>query len=174
VGPFLSQAMDPPEPSAVTNATHRLQAIGALDANETLTPLGGHLANLPVDPGIGRLLIMGAVFDCLDAVLTIAASLSYRNPFVMPMERRAAADEARRRFAEPYASDHWALLRAFQEFEVMRRGRRWGEIRDWCQANFLVKDTLELIGNMRLQLAEVGPLSSVVSLASFLPSRSCY
>lgn len=39
VRPFLGQAMDPPEEAAVHNAITRLQAIGAMDAHEALTPL---------------------------------------------------------------------------------------------------------------------------------------
>ena len=47
-----------------------------------LTPLGYHLAGLPVDVRIGKLMLFGAIFRCLDPVLTIAASLSFRSPFV--------------------------------------------------------------------------------------------
>ena len=49
---------------------------------EELTPLGHHLARLPVDARIGKMLIYGAMFCCLDPILTIAAGLSYRSPFV--------------------------------------------------------------------------------------------
>lgn len=92
------------------NAVEHLQAIDAFSPDETLTPLGEHLANLPLDPAVGKLLIMGAVFDCVEPVLSIAASLSYRSPFVMPLEKRGEADAARRRFAGGHRSDHWALL----------------------------------------------------------------
>ena len=40
---------------------------------EALTPLGWHLASLPVDPKIGKMLLMGALFACIEPVLTIAA-----------------------------------------------------------------------------------------------------
>lgn len=104
---------------------------------------------------MGRLLIMGAVYDCLDPVLTIAASLTHRSPFVMPLERRQEADEARRRFADGAASDHWALLNAVNAFQEMRAARRFGELRSWCSRNFVTYGTLELICNLRLQLAQV-------------------
>lgn len=62
-----------------------LQAINALDREENLSPLGFHLARLPVDPLTGRMLLMGAIFSCIAPVLTVAASLSFKNPFVIPL-----------------------------------------------------------------------------------------
>ncbi len=58
---------------------------GALDLHEQLTALGRHLAHMPVDPQSGKMLLYGAMFSCLDPVCTIAASLSYRDAFVVPL-----------------------------------------------------------------------------------------
>lgn len=66
---------------------------------QVLTPLGVHLASLPVDCRLGKLLLLGAVFGCADEALTIAATLSQRSPFLCPAERRAAADAAKLSFA---------------------------------------------------------------------------
>lgn len=115
---------------------------------------GGHLQQLPVEPAVGRLLVMGAVFGCLEPVLTIAATLTHRSPFVMPMERRAEADAARRRLAGRAVSDHWALLNAADHFQQLRAERRHGELRDWCSRSFVMYNTMELICNLRLQLAQ--------------------
>ena len=52
------------------------------DMLQGLTSLGYHLASLPVDVRIGKLMLFGAIFRCLDPVLTIAASLSFKSPFV--------------------------------------------------------------------------------------------
>ena len=41
-----------------------------------LTPLGFHLASLPVDPHLGKMLLLGCVCQCLDPVLTIVAAMS--------------------------------------------------------------------------------------------------
>lgn len=67
------------------NIYQMLQAINALDREENLTPLGFHLARLPVDPLTGRMLLMGAIFSCIAPVLTVAASLSFKDPFVTPL-----------------------------------------------------------------------------------------
>ena len=57
----------------------------ALDNNEELTPLGYHLATLPVDPRIGKMILFGAIFSCLDPVLTVSSSLGFKEPFVCPL-----------------------------------------------------------------------------------------
>ena len=58
---------------------HRPQDIGALEAGrEKLTLLGRHLAALPLPPRVGKLLLYGVLFRCLDPVLTIACAMAFR------------------------------------------------------------------------------------------------
>ena len=45
----LGKMIEPPEESAVQTAIDRLKGVGALDSDCDLTPLGFHLASLPVD-----------------------------------------------------------------------------------------------------------------------------
>ena len=44
-----------------------------LDQNDELTPLGRILARLPIEPRLGKMVILGCVFQCGDAMCTIAA-----------------------------------------------------------------------------------------------------
>lgn len=60
---------------------------------------GRHLCNIPLDPNIGKMLLMGSIFQCLNPALTIAAALAYRNPFVLPINRKEEADAAKQFFA---------------------------------------------------------------------------
>lgn len=78
VSSFLARAIDPPAPIAVAAAVELLEDIGAFDEDERLTPLGRILAVLPLPPQLGNLLLYGALFGCLDAVLTVACAISYR------------------------------------------------------------------------------------------------
>jgi len=59
--------------------------LNALDEKENLTPLGFHLAKLPIGPLEGKMIILGAMFSCLSPIMTIAASLNFKDPFVMPV-----------------------------------------------------------------------------------------
>lgn len=102
----------------VQNAVDFLKMIGALDENENLTHLGQfyiyrydvradvspclidylfifffntigeYLAMLPLDPKLGKMLIMGAFFRCFDPILTIVAGLSVKDPFLLPQEKK--------------------------------------------------------------------------------------
>ena len=75
---LLSRALDPPVPRAVDAAVALLTDIGALDAKERLTVLGRHLAAMPMSPRLGKLVLYGLAFDCVDPILTIACAMSYR------------------------------------------------------------------------------------------------
>lgn len=66
-------------------APQLLGCLRALDEREHLTPLGFHLARLPMDPQTGKMLLMAAIFSCLDPVLTVASCLSFKEPFVIPL-----------------------------------------------------------------------------------------
>ncbi|KAF7131696.1 hypothetical protein RHSIM_Rhsim09G0102100 [Rhododendron simsii] len=74
----------------VQNAIEYLKVIGALDEDENLTVLGRYLTMLPMEPKLGKMLILGAIFNCLDPVLTVVAGLSVRDPFLTPMDKKDA------------------------------------------------------------------------------------
>lgn len=52
-----------------------------------LTALGFHLATLPVEPRVGKMMLYGAIFGCVEPAITIAAAMSCRNPFVAPFDK---------------------------------------------------------------------------------------
>ena len=58
--------------------------------------MGKALAELPIEPVIGRLVLLGAVLGTLEPILTIAATMGYRNPFLNPPTKRQQADEVGR------------------------------------------------------------------------------
>jgi hypothetical protein len=174
----LSEALQPPEISAVRKSvavSHSLVLLPilsydtaqstifiryvtrqvlkdfkALDAQtEELTPLGYHLAQLPVSIHIGKLLLFGAILRyrcalwtcavssaplpdaairCIDPVLTIAAVLSSKSPFVFPLEKRKEARAAQMTFAQ-YRSDHMTFVAAFNQY---RTHKKRGAERQFC------------------------------------------
>jgi ATP-dependent RNA helicase DHX57 len=62
---------------------------------------------------IGKLLLFGAIFCCVDSTLTIAACLSYKSPFVAPFAKKEQADIRKREFAVGN-SDQLTVLRAYK------------------------------------------------------------
>lgn len=161
IGQFLSRALQPPEPLAVQHSVDLLKTLGALDEDENLTKLGKHLSLLPVEPNIGKMLIMGSIFGCLDPILTIAAGLAVRDPFIMPADKKELADESRLSFSGGDSSDHIALVRAYEGWqEAMRQGTAG----DFCWKNFLSFQTLQGMASLRKQF------SSLLMDAGFLDS----
>ncbi|XP_038974853.1 DExH-box ATP-dependent RNA helicase DExH3 isoform X2 [Phoenix dactylifera] len=148
IGEFLSAALQPPEPLAVQNAVELLKMIGALDEKENLTNLGRYLSMLPVDPKLGKMLIMGAVFCCFDPVLTIVSGLSVRDPFLLPQDKKDLAGTAKTRFAAKDYSDHMAVVRAY---EGWKDADREGSAYEYCWRNFLSAQTLQAIHSLRKQ-----------------------
>ncbi|XP_008442925.3 DExH-box ATP-dependent RNA helicase DExH1 isoform X1 [Cucumis melo] len=152
VGSFLAQALQPPDPLAVQNAIELLKTIGALDDMEELTPLGRHLCTLPLDPNIGKMLLMGSIFQCLNPALTIAAALAHRDPFILPINRKEEANDAKKSFAGDSCSDHVALLKAFEGWKDAKRN---GAERSFCWDNFLSPVTLQMMDDMRMQFLDL-------------------
>nr|XP_023898460.1 DExH-box ATP-dependent RNA helicase DExH3 isoform X1 [Quercus suber] len=150
IGNFLSSALQPPKPLAVQNAVDFLKMIGALDEKESLTNLGKFLSILPVDPKLGKMLIMGAVFRCFDPVLTVVSGLSVRDPFLLPQDKKDLAGTAKSRFSAKDYSDHMALVRAY---EGWKDAEREGSAYEYCWRNFLSAQTLQAIHSLRKQFS---------------------
>ncbi|CAA0831462.1 DEA(D/H)-box RNA helicase family protein [Striga hermonthica] len=152
IGDFLSAALQPPKPLAVQNAIDFLKMIGALDGDENLTHLGKFLSVLPVDPKLGKMLIMGAIFRCFDPILTIVAGLSVRDPFLLPQDKKDLAGSAKSRFSAKDYSDHMALVRAY---EGWKDAEREGSAYEYCWRNFLSLQTLQAIHSLRKQFTYI-------------------
>ncbi|KAK9278678.1 hypothetical protein L1049_028252 [Liquidambar formosana] len=148
ISEFLSSALQPPEHLSVQNAIEYLKIIGALDENENLTVLGRHLSMLPVEPKLGKMLIFGAIFKCLDPIMTVVAGLSARDPFLMPFDKKDLAESAKSQFSAREYSDHLALVRAFEGWKDAERQQSGYE---YCWRNFLSAQTLKAIDSLRKQ-----------------------
>lgn len=92
---ILSQALDPPSSKNIRRAIDALVDVRALTPGEELTALGQQLARLPLDVFLGKLILLGSIFKCLDAAITVAAILSSKSPFSAPFGARAQADSVR-------------------------------------------------------------------------------
>ncbi|XP_062157615.1 DExH-box ATP-dependent RNA helicase DExH3-like isoform X1 [Alnus glutinosa] len=148
ISQFLSRALQPPEPLSVQNAVEYLNIIGALDENENLTVLGRNLSVLPVEPKLGKMLIFGAIFNCLDPIMTVVAGLSARDPFLMPFDKKDLAESAKAQFSARDCSDHLALVRAYEGWKDAERHQSGYE---YCWRNFLSAQTLKAIDSLRKQ-----------------------
>ncbi|CAH1412014.1 unnamed protein product [Lactuca virosa] len=53
-----------------------------------------YMAILPLDPKLGKMLIMGAFFRCFDPILTIVAGISVKDLFLLPQEKKDVSNPA--------------------------------------------------------------------------------
>ncbi|CAG8700996.1 11822_t:CDS:2, partial [Acaulospora morrowiae] len=116
-----------------------------------LTPLGIHLSHIPVDVHIGKMLLFGAIFRCLDPILTIAAMLSYRGPFLTLFGKESESDAARNKFK--YGdSDLLTMYSAYCQWKLTYEKHGSGRVlREFCQTNFLNDQNLRMIEDMKKQ-----------------------
>ena len=146
----LSEALDPPSAKNIQRAIDALQDVKALTTGQDLTPLGRQLARLPLDVFLGKLLLLGIIFQCLDVALTIAAILSSKSPFIAPMESRSQADLARLSFKRG-DSDLLTVYNAFVAWRRVCNNRGMSE-QQFCRKNFLSIQTLWNIEDLKGQL----------------------
>ncbi|KAG0346255.1 hypothetical protein BG004_002057 [Podila humilis] len=149
IAEVLGGALDAPPLKAIENAIQALQDVRALTKKEELTPLGIHLCNLPVDVHIGKMILFGSIFKCLDPILTIAAMLSYKSPFVTPFGAEAEADAAKQQF-KLADSDMLTWYNAYLGWRKMYQDRS-NKISDYCRKNFLSHQNLLMIEDMKKQ-----------------------
>lgn len=130
-----------------------LEEVGAVTRDQTspkidqLTPLGQHLAKIPVDARLGKMLIFGALFRCLDKVLTIAASLSSQSPFPTFMTNESVAKAKQRAFLDP-DSDFVTFCNVWESYR-QAAAQSTSTARKFCQANYLNYQALNEIGDAR-------------------------
>ncbi|XP_019491099.1 PREDICTED: ATP-dependent RNA helicase A isoform X1 [Hipposideros armiger] len=151
IGQFLAKAIEPPPLDAVIEAEHTLRELDALDSNDELTPLGRILAKLPIEPRLGKMMIMGCIFYVGDAVCTISAATCFPEPFISEGKRLGYVH---RNFSGNRFSDHVALLSVFQAWDDARMGGEEAEIR-FCEHKRLNMATLRMTWEAKVQLKEI-------------------
>jgi HrpA-like RNA helicase len=179
---FLRKAIEPPSKSAVEAAIDELQALSALNEQEHLTPLGRYLSALPLGPSIAKMVVLAAIFRCLDPILILAALSTARNPFLSPLDRREEAENCRKKWAMGTGSDHAAIINAFQEWRRLRRSGRgsWQPERQFAYNNFLHHDTLchiartadQILDTLRSTGLVEAPLHPINGMANHYGSAS--
>ncbi|KAH3744408.1 ATP-dependent RNA helicase DHX29 [Pelomyxa schiedti] len=170
---FLSNALEAPSAISIKHAIETLNDVGALDEQENLTPLGRHLAILPLDIHLGKMLVYACIFGCQQEVLTIAAIAASQSPFLTsPNSDDLASAKAKQlalfgsiKTAEttegasarnlPFCGD---LIMAMNAFNAWKQANEHGGARaanDLCRNAFLHLNRIKEIADLREQYHEV-------------------
>lgn len=161
---FLAGAIEPPSAPAVETAMQNLTALGALTEEEELTPLGRLLASLPIHPTLGKMIVLGIIFRCLEPMIILGATAHERPLLANPPGMKTLINEQRRKFAAASKSDHIMLLNAFQMArEAWDHGPR--VFRDVCSRNFIHEGAFKSINSTAREI------EGILGQAGLIPDR---
>ncbi|CAH0564481.1 unnamed protein product [Brassicogethes aeneus] len=142
---FFGKLMNPPTEECTYISLDLLHKLNALDKDENLTPLGFHLAKLPMAPQMGKMILFGAIFGCLNPVLSVAASLDFKDAFQLPLGKEKLAEQKKFELSNGWKSDHLVLFRALEMFQTTYNQRQF------CRDYFLSSSTLKMLIDMKKQ-----------------------
>ncbi len=128
--------LDSPDSRAIKDGVQLLAELGAVDEQNRLTRTGRALAQLPIDPRMGRMIVEASRLGCLREVMIIVAGLSVQDVRERPADHQQAADEKHRRFADP-TSDFLALLNLWEYLVEKQRELSGSAFRRLCKAEYL-------------------------------------
>ena len=153
--PFL----DPPDRRSIRDGVQLLQELGAFDSDGAITDLGRRLAQLPVDPRLGRMILQADAEGCVREVLVLAAALSIPDPRERPADREEAARQKHARFADEH-SDFISYLNLWRYLREQRKERSGNAFRRMCREEFLhylrIREWQDLAGQLRSIARDIG------------------
>jgi ATP-dependent helicase HrpA len=157
--------VDPPDSRHVADGLRLLEELSAISAGSgragspRLTETGRKLAELPVDPQFGRMILEAGRNGCAREVLIISAALSIQDPRERPGDARDAADAMHRRFAEP-GSDFLAFVTLWDYLREQQRELSSSAFRRRCRREYLhflrVREWQDLYSQLQQAARDVG------------------
>src|SRR5699024_4778091 len=130
--PFIEM----PEMRQIREGFQTLKELKAVRDNGALTPLGKTLAQIPIDPKFGAMMIHGAHQGVGHELLVLVAGLSIQDPRERPLEYQQQSDEKHRIFRAPQ-SDFIALLNLWAWYQGKIQDESQNQMRKVSRAHFL-------------------------------------
>ncbi|XP_060853737.1 dosage compensation regulator-like isoform X2 [Rhopalosiphum padi] len=111
---FLKKAIDPPPAKSVYHVIDTLKEMKCLDVNGNLTALGFILADLPVEPQLGRMMILGNILLLGESLSIIAAGSTTNYDLFLG---DYGQNTAKHYYSGNRCSDQLTFLNAFMQCE---------------------------------------------------------
>ncbi|ABY23150.1 ATP-dependent helicase [Renibacterium salmoninarum ATCC 33209] len=161
--------VEPPDAKAIADGVALLSELGALQPDGGISPVGRQLAQLPVDPRLGRMIVESGKRGCAREVMILAAALTIQDPRERPTEKRQIADEKHKRFSDEN-SDFTGFLNLWRYLQEKQKELSSTAFRRLCKAEFInylrVREWQDLFAQLR-QLAK--PLNITLSTGEVDP-----
>ncbi|KAL3687773.1 hypothetical protein R1sor_014082 [Riccia sorocarpa] len=138
----------PPSSEAMIRALELLFAIGVLDTDAKLTPLGHQVAEFPVEPMMAKMLLSSSSNSCSSEAVTIAAMLSVQSIWVSSKGRQRELDDARDSFAV-VEGDHVTYLNVYESFLRAKQSPQW------CHQHLINYQAMKTVVDVRKQLSRL-------------------
>ncbi|AZG35819.1 ATP-dependent RNA helicase HrpA [Shewanella psychromarinicola] len=113
-----------------------LQAVKKSGDDLILTPLGKDLAKIPLDPRLARMVIEANKLGCLHEALVITTGLSIQDPRERPTDKKQAADECHRRYADK-DSDFASWVKLWDHVKDQKNELSASQFRKQCRDEYL-------------------------------------
>lgn len=167
--PFI----DKPLGRAIADGVQLLDELGAIEFDEKsesdnkdfnnsfkLTQMGKQLADLPLDPRIGRMLLAAKEHNALKEVTIIASALATQDPRERPLEQAAAADQAHLQFADE-RSEFLSFVKLWNWYQdALQHKQSNRQLENLCRSKFLsprrLREWRDVHGQLHTMLGEKG------------------
>ena len=167
--PFI----DKPLGRAIADGVQLLDELGAIEFDDSevsdgkdinssfkLTAIGKQLADLPLDPRIGRMLLAAKEQNALKEVTIIASALATQDPRDRPMDQAASADQAHLQFADE-RSEFLSFVKLWNWYQdALQHKHSNRQLENLCKSKFLsprrLREWRDVHGQLHTMLGEKG------------------
>ncbi|KCV72791.1 hypothetical protein H696_00370 [Fonticula alba] len=150
---FLRGLLDPPKAEQVAAAEKILLNAGAISLDrKSITPLGRQLSFIPAGIRAAKAILLGAVFQCLDPMLSVAAFIDGNSPFIRTTD--AAVLENQRSLICEFGNPSSDLLTYHNIYKEWESQGRHSARSHFCQTYGLSFLTMQSVRDLRSIFAE--------------------
>ncbi|WP_420178424.1 ATP-dependent RNA helicase HrpA [Paenarthrobacter sp. TA1.8] len=163
--------VEPPDSRAINDGVTLLRELGALTSPKSgdaggngrsgsgLTAVGQKLAQLPVDPRLGRMIVEAGKRGCVREVMILAAALTIQDPRERPTDKQQLAAEKHARFRDEL-SDFTGFLNLWNYIQEKQRELSSTQFRKLCRNEFInylrVREWQDLFTQLRQMAKPLG------------------
>ncbi len=163
--------VEPPDSRAINDGVTLLRELGALTSPKSgeaagngrsgsgLTAVGQKLAQLPVDPRLGRMIVEAGKRGCVREVMILAAALTIQDPRERPTDKQQLAAEKHARFRDEL-SDFTGFLNLWNYLQEKQRELSSTQFRKLCRNEFInylrVREWQDLFTQLRQMAKPLG------------------
>lgn len=138
--------IDKPQTSYIVKALELLYSLGAINGQCQLTKIGRSMAELPVDPRMGKVILGSASLGNTEDVITVIAMLGELSTlFYRPKGRKEEADRVHALLSKSHG-DHLTLLEVFNTWKLVNYSS------EWCRSHYVQFKSMVRAREVRKQL----------------------